>query len=84
MSQKQFPARVRVAEIVRSRYPGHQRPLSWDRRMAGTDVIRSEEGETLELASDGGQSPPQPGWEVMLTGNRPDGTFTWTLYGLPR
>lgn len=78
-----LPARIRVAETVSSRYPGHERPLSWDQRKAGVDTIRTAEGATLKLLSDGGQSPPKKGWELILTESRGD-TFTWTLYGLPR
>ncbi len=78
-----LPARVRVAETVSSRYPGNEKPLSWDERAAGIDTIRTSEGATVKLASDGGQSPPKKGWELILNELRGD-SYTWTLYGLPR
>ena len=78
-----LPTRIRVAETLSSRYPGNERPSSWDERKAGVDVIRSVDGQTLKLQSDGGQSPPKKGWELMLTESHDD-SYTWTLYGLPK
>lgn len=80
----QLPARIRVTEVVSSRYPGNKKPLSWDARVQGFDRVRAEDGSTYNLLSDGGQSPPQPGWDLMLTTVQPDGSYTWTLYGLAR
>ncbi len=79
-----LPHKVRVAEIVSSRYPSHTRPSSWDERHEGFDVVRTTEGEVITLLSDGGQSPPQHGWEIMLTRPATGNAFAWTLYGLPR
>ncbi|MBN8549157.1 MAG: hypothetical protein J0M12_07590 [Deltaproteobacteria bacterium] len=78
-----LPARIRVAETISSRYAGNERPSSWDLRKPGVDVIRTADGHTLTLHSDGGQSPPKKGWELMLTDSRDDG-YAWTLYALPR
>jgi hypothetical protein len=78
-----IPARVQVAEIISSRYAGNEKPLSWDSRVDGVDVIRATSGELLKLQSDGGQSPPKIGWDLMLTDKKGD-HYTWTLYGLPR
>lgn len=79
-----IPHRVRVAEIVSSRYPDNRRPFSWDQRREGIDIIRTADGSLLNLMSDGGQSPPQNGWEIMLTRPVEGNAFAWTLYGLPR
>jgi len=78
-----LPVRLTVGEIVSSRYPDNKRPESWEARRAGLDVVRTEDGRTLRLASDGGQSPPQPGWVIMVTEGDLDAGYRWTLYGLP-
>ena len=78
-----LPVRIRVQEIISSRYPGHKRPESWDSRKAGVDVIRSEEGKTLRLLSDGQQSPPQPSWELIISDGDAESGYKWTLYGVP-
>lgn len=74
--------RIKVAHIVESRYAGGFRPLSWDDRGAGRDVIETVNGERIVLASSGQQSCPQAGWEILLTGGDEMSGFTWTLYGL--
>jgi hypothetical protein len=74
--------RIRVARVLESRYAGGFRPLSWDERVAGTDLIESVEGEIVRLASSGQQSCPQPGWELVITGGDAAHGFSWTLYGL--
>ncbi len=86
--------RVRVERLVSSRYspkatadtcsPGVERPDSWDLRMGGVDVITVDGGETIRLASTPMQSPPKPGWVLMLTGGDSGKGATWTLYGMPR
>lgn len=86
--------RVHVERVVSSRYnqnatPGRgaiegERPESWDQRVGGTDVVIVDGGETVRLASTPMQSPPKPGWVLMLTGGDPGQGFTWTLYGMPR
>ena len=75
-----FPRRVKVKEVLLSRYQvrGDERytsgkkPLSWDERIAGIDEILTEAGERLKLFSNGGQSTPAPGWELLLTGFAPE------------
>lgn len=86
--------RVRVERLISSRYsskaaagtcsPGVERPDSWDSRVDGTDVVTLDGGETIRLASTPMQSPPKPGWVLMLTGGDAGVGFTWTLYGIPR
>jgi len=76
-----------VAELVSSRYgvsdaPTSARPMSWDDRVAGFDVIRTTDGHTLKLASDGQQSPPDKGWIILLSAGDLEQGYRWTLYGL--
>ena len=86
------PQRVAVARRISSRYDGlyrdgrlpeGARPLSWDSRCSGLDVIVTEDGRELKLLSDGGQSPPCPGWMLVLRGGDEESGFAWTLYGMP-
>lgn len=74
--------RIKVARIVESRYQGGFRPLSWDDRKAGRDLVETSDGDKIPLASSGQQSCPQGGWEILLTGGDETHGFTWTLYGL--
>ncbi len=74
--------RVRVASVISSRYPDGFRPLSWDERRAGIDVIRTSEGKELRLQSDGGQSAPKVGWEIVLSDGDAHAGYRWTLYGI--
>jgi hypothetical protein len=74
--------RVRVGRVVESRYSGGFRPLSWDNRGAGIDIVESIEGEVFRLSSSGQQSCPQPGWEIVLTSGDGEQGYAWTLYGL--
>lgn len=74
--------RIKVGRVVESRYEGGFRPLSWDDRKAGRDLIETIDGERVALASTGQQSCPQNGWEILLTGGDETRGFTWTLYGL--
>lgn len=76
--------RVRVARVISSRYGSAERPESWDKRLAGIDVVAVDGGETLRLHSTPMQSPPKPGWVLMLTGGTSEQGFSWTLYGMPR
>ncbi len=78
-----LPRRIRVQEVLDARYPDRQRPLSWDLRKNGIDRIRTAEGESLNLLSDGGQSVPKPGWVLLLTDGDAAIGYRWTLYGLP-
>lgn len=61
-----LPYRIVVQEVVSSRYEPGQRPTSWDRRRSGLEVIKTELGEVFTLFSNGGQSTPHPGWELLL------------------
>lgn len=74
--------RVKVRQILSSRYQHNQRPARWEQRLDGVDVILTSEGKELRLMSDGGQSPPQIGWEIIITGEVSTGVYSWTLYGL--
>ena len=77
-----LPMRVRVKELVKSRYQTIEKPKNWDERVAGCDMIRTEEGLSLNLLSDGGQNPPKPGWELMLLSGDSEAGYAWTLYGM--
>ena len=77
-----LPVRVEVKSIVSSRYPNHTRPLDWNARVAGRDVIETADGLSLTLWSDGQQSPPKPGWVILLTNGSEDPGYRWTLYGI--
>jgi hypothetical protein len=78
-------AKVCILEVVSSRYGaarGGERPLLWDERQEGNDVVRIEGGETITLKSSAMQSTPKPGWIVVLTGGSQHEGYTWTLYGI--
>ena len=80
-----YPRRVVVEKIISSRYPSAERPISWDQRGAGIDEVLTTSGERLGLLSSGGQSPPQPGWELLLTGESSGlgaSGVCWTLFGI--
>ena len=79
---EKIPSRIKIAQIVTSRYADNQRPADWAQRRAGVDVIKTSDNKYIKLMSDGGQSPPQPGWVIMLTGGDFQSGYTWTLYGL--
>lgn len=85
-SVSEFPSKVEVAELVRGRYPefpsGGVRPVKWNARKAGQDIVKLTDGREIILASDGQQSPPAPGWVLMLTGGNSQSGFLWTLYGI--
>ena len=83
-SVDKLPQKVKVGEIVSSRYSDNVRPFSWDQRKDGVDVVRTEDGQVLKLWCDGGQSPPKRGWTLMLRGGDIDQGYQWTLYGMPR
>ena len=75
--------RVQVSRVISSRYAGDSRPVSWDLRQAGVDTVEVSGGEVIKLASTPMQSPPRPGWVLMLTGGDEAG-YSWTLYGMSR
>ena len=74
--------RVVVERVVSSRYQDGVRPESWDARREGVDIIALAGGRTIRLWSDGGQSPPRPGWHILLTSAGPENSQRWTLYGV--
>jgi hypothetical protein len=74
--------RLRVSEMLCSRYAGGERPLSWDDRKEGIDVVRAITGEEVRLKSTSMQSPPKPGWVILLTGGNASEGYSWTLYGI--
>ena len=74
-----------VSELVSSRYDGvtaSRRPNSWDERCAGFDEVRVSDGRIIRLASSAMQSPPKPGWVIVLTGGTGTDGYSWTLYGI--
>jgi hypothetical protein len=84
-------ARFCVTELVSSRYDvsngeevkvGHERPVLWDDRREGLDLVRAAHGEVVKLYSSYMQSPPKPGWNILLTGGDAVHGYTWTLYGI--
>ncbi len=77
------PFQVEIDSVVSSRYPGHERPLNWDERVDGVDVVKTKDQKTLRLLSDGGQSPPQPGWKILVSSGDEAKGYKWTLYGMP-
>jgi len=93
-----LPRRIRVAEVISSRYSAGQRPVSWDDRRGGVECVISDQGEKINLYSNGGQSSPAIGWEILLTEridenaemSFPKGVessiwpVTWTLYGIAK
>lgn len=60
-----------------------ERPFVWDERCDGVDKIETTEGEVIELWSEGMQSPPKPGWVILLREQGAEG-YAWTLYALPK
>ncbi|HMO17188.1 MAG TPA: hypothetical protein PKA63_03490 [Oligoflexia bacterium] len=78
--------RKKVRGIVKGRYLDGIKPSLWDKRVDGLDIVIDEDGETLCLYSTGDQSTPQPGWEILITGQRPDNPeyLEWTLYGVQK
>ncbi|HQH27469.1 MAG TPA: hypothetical protein PLP17_08745 [Oligoflexia bacterium] len=83
--------RITVKQVLESRYPAGKRPLDWEQRREGIEVIETADGERLCLFSDGGQSTPAPGWDLVLCGASPEvpcgvgdkgPAFKWTLYGI--
>lgn len=86
--QTTLPRRIVVKEVLESRYAPGERPVSWDKRTPGIELILTTEGERIPLYSSGGQSSPNTGWELLLM--RPIATqeggeesaASWTLYGI--
>lgn len=88
MTQSTLPRRIRIQEILSGRYAPGKRPLSWDARKPGVEKVRTADGEVLSLYSNGGQSTPAPGWQLLLTKPHASataeeaGALQWTLYGV--
>ena len=86
------PVRIRVGELVRSRYSkvectdfsGLARPADWDERYPGEEEIRTTDGSVVKLLSNGAQPTPQAGWELLLTAGDDRQGYVWTLYGMPK
>jgi hypothetical protein len=80
-----LPRRVVVKELLSGRYAPGSRPVSWDDRKEGFESIVTEDGETILLASNGGQSTPTGAWELLLTNqieSESGPAYSWTLYGV--
>ncbi len=93
-----LPARVKVTEVISGRYSTEveqavvkdsqwfvadlNRPLNWDDRKAGTDIVKLDDGSEIKLNSSGMQSVPKPGWVLLLTSGDEVSGFKWTLYGI--
>lgn len=77
-----LPVRLRVGELVSSRYSNGNRPLNWDQRVSGEDLIKTDDGRVVKLQSDGGQSPPKKDWEILITGGDAQTGYGWTLYAI--
>lgn len=84
VSAQKIPRRIRVRRILSSRYAQGARPSEWDLRVEGVDRILSYEGEEISLLSGAMQSPPQPGWEILLRSGSAAEEYCWTLYGMAR
>jgi hypothetical protein len=82
-----FPVKVEVSELVLSRYgdklENFSRPLIWENRISGIDVVKLNDGSEIRLLSDGQQTPPKKGWVLMLLGGDAHNGYEWTLYGMP-
>ena len=90
---KGLPRKVEVKIRKQSRYDEHyenglleegKRPMLWENRREGIDVIETTDDEELRLVSDGQQSPPAEGWTLMLTDGDAEVGFSWTLYGMSK
>lgn len=84
-----LPKRIKVENVLSSRYGEGERPISWDDRFAGVEEVQTQDGEALVLFSNGGQSSPAKGWEILLTeeveitsDKASKKAYSWTLYGL--
>ncbi len=78
-----LPQKITVSKLVSGRYGTEPKPLSWDERISGVDVVLDSDGLEFQLDSSGDQGSPVEGWEVVLTGEGTSaGTYKWTLYGI--
>ncbi|HMO02060.1 MAG TPA: hypothetical protein PKD37_00890 [Oligoflexia bacterium] len=85
------PCRLKVIQPLASRYQelsnNNTRPLSWDERFAGEEMVlcsylNDDRQFQVKLYSDPQQSTPQPGWIIFLIAGDQENGFYWTLYGL--
>jgi hypothetical protein len=73
---------IKVRKLLESRYPSAIRPMNWDDRIEGVDVVESDTGETVRLWSEGSQSPPQSGWTIVLRETSTPDKLRWTLFSI--
>ncbi len=78
-----IPCRVTVSVLVSSRYSDGERSSVWDDRVDGFDIIKTSDNKHIKLWSDGQQSPPKPGWVILIEGGDAESGYRWTLYGIP-
>lgn len=79
----ELPRKVVVRELIKGRYQDELKPLKWDERISGFDLIIDSNGNHLKLESEGDQSSPSKNWQILLTGQGSEpNTFKWTLYGM--
>lgn len=83
-SFQSLPVSIEVDQLVSARYPDGKRPPSWDNRKQGLDVVKTVDGQLVQLLSNGGQTPPQKNWKLVLTGGDVSNGYTWTLYGIQK
>lgn len=78
--------KVKVSKIISSRYSdlNNKKPRVWDRRVSGVDTIEDSTGKTIKLLSDGGQSVPEPNWDIVLMSGDNTSGYRWTLFGMPK
>jgi len=81
-----LPTRIKVKSVAASRYRKQEgyRPASWEQRKSGIDSVKTTSGEVINLFSDGQQSTPESGWEILLTGGNDKDGYSWTLYGITK
>ncbi|MCS6893857.1 MAG: hypothetical protein NZO16_04745 [Deltaproteobacteria bacterium] len=70
---------VTVAETISSRYANNKRPLSWEQRREGFDVVQLTDGRVIKLFSNAQQGVPAKGWILVI--EPLDDYYKWTLYG---
>lgn len=80
-SDNKLPYRIVVSGLKAGRYKAGSKPLSWDERVSGVDIVIDADGREIELFCEGDQSTPDAGWELLLNGKNND-AYTWTLYGV--
>jgi hypothetical protein len=84
MSLHTYPVRKKVSSVISGRYESGKKPVAWDERISGLDIILDQSGEEVILYSSGDQCTPAPGWELLLTGGSDQGGSIWTLYGITK